>query len=177
VGGRVPQPLSYLIGDVARRHGQVLVRPVACCIRSDDTALLAEIARARSLAKLHLTELAATVLASAAPAAETLAALRAAGYVPASENPDGSRALELAPKHRATPPAAPPVVQDIGIIRPRSDAAEILFGGDWADYDAPDDMDLPLGYPFAPDEPVLPADELALILTGEPSSPPTRPLS
>ncbi|MER7009483.1 helicase-associated domain-containing protein [Dactylosporangium sp. NPDC000555] len=104
-GGRVPQPLEYLIADLGRRHGNVRVRTVGCVLRSDDTALLGEIRLVKSLARLELTELAPTVLSSVLPAAETLAALRAAGYVPAAENPDGTLAFERPTRHRAaTPP-------------------------------------------------------------------------
>lgn len=81
----VPQPVQYLIKDVARRHGTVRVGDVASCLRSADTALLAEIAVDRSLKRLDLTLLAPTVLASGRPAEETLAVLRRAGYLPMPE--------------------------------------------------------------------------------------------
>ncbi|WP_432986269.1 helicase-associated domain-containing protein [Dactylosporangium sp. CA-233914] len=100
-GGRVPQPLEYLVADLGRKHGNVRVRTVGCVLRSDDTALLGEIRQVRGLARLELTELAPTVLSSALPPAETLAALRAAGYVPAAENPDGTIAVEHPARHRA----------------------------------------------------------------------------
>ncbi|MGH8893921.1 MAG: helicase-associated domain-containing protein, partial [Actinomycetes bacterium] len=57
----VPQPLTYLIGDVARRHGHVSVRPVKCVIVSPDETLLAEIAGTRSLSSLKPVSLAPTV--------------------------------------------------------------------------------------------------------------------
>ncbi|WP_432835667.1 helicase-associated domain-containing protein [Dactylosporangium sp. CA-092794] len=104
-GGRVPQPLEYLITDLGRRHGNVRVRTVGCVLRGDDEALLGELRAVKSLARLELTELAPTVLSSALPPAETLAALRAAGYVPAAENPDGTIAFERPTRHRAEPPA------------------------------------------------------------------------
>ena len=100
-GGTVPQPLEYLIGDVARRHGQVRVRAVGCVIRGEDPALLAEIAAVRTLAPLGLTLLAPTVLASRRPVTETLAALRDAGYAPVGESPDGAPLIERVPRRRA----------------------------------------------------------------------------
>lgn len=99
-GGRVPQPLEYLVTDLARRHGRLRVRPVACVLRSDDPTLLAELPRVKSLAKLGLTELAPTVYASGLPAEQTLAALRAAGYAPAGEHADGTIAFERITRHR-----------------------------------------------------------------------------
>jgi hypothetical protein len=99
--GALPQPLEYLVADVARRHGQVRARAVACVIRADEPALLAEIAAARALASLRLVRLAPTVLASTAPVAETLAALRAAGYAPVRESSDGTAVVERVPARRA----------------------------------------------------------------------------
>jgi len=108
VGGTLPQPLEYLLTDVARRHGHVRLREVGCVLRADDPALLAELVAARSLRRLALSVLAPTVLASAAPLAETLAALRAAGYAPIQESADGVPVLDRPPRHRATPPRRRP---------------------------------------------------------------------
>ncbi|MGN9912083.1 helicase-associated domain-containing protein [Phytohabitans sp. LJ34] len=107
VGGAVPQVLEYLVGDVGRQHGRVRVRAVGCVVRADDPALLAEIAGARSLRPLGLSVLAPTVLASARPLAETLTALRAAGYAPSGEDADGITAVERAPRHRVPTPRRP----------------------------------------------------------------------
>ncbi|HEY3009891.1 MAG TPA: helicase C-terminal domain-containing protein [Micromonosporaceae bacterium] len=103
VGGTLPQPLEYLIADVARRHGAVRVRPVGCVLRAEDPALLAEIAGMRALRPLRLTLLAPTVLASAGSVKDTLAALRTAGFAPVREDADGAAVLERAPVHRAPP--------------------------------------------------------------------------
>ncbi|WP_250038050.1 helicase-associated domain-containing protein [Paractinoplanes maris] len=108
-GGRVPQALTYLIDDVARRHGQVKVRPTGCCLCSDDETLLTEILQTRSLHALRLVRLAPTVLASGKPQAETLTALRMAGYAPAALGADGRPAIEI-PRRRAVPQ---PVEDDI----------------------------------------------------------------
>ncbi|WP_434440513.1 helicase-associated domain-containing protein [Lentzea sp. E54] len=78
----LPQVIEYQVQDVARRHGQLTVTDVASCIRGSDPALLQEIARSKRLASLKLRFLAPTVLASARPMAETLAALRRSGYAP-----------------------------------------------------------------------------------------------
>lgn len=80
--GTVPQPLDYLVRDVARRHGEVTVTTVACIVQASDPVLLAEIAGHRRLARLGLRLLAPTVLASALPAGKTLAVLRENGYAP-----------------------------------------------------------------------------------------------
>lgn len=103
--GAVPQPLEYLIGDVARRHGAVRASAVACCLCSDDPTLLAEITADRRLGKLGLRRLAPTVLATDTPLADTLAALRDAGYAPVGESSDGMPILERPPVHRTAGPA------------------------------------------------------------------------
>ena len=59
----LPQPLTYLIGDVQRRHGSLVVQPALCCVRSADEALLIEVAAHRSLRALRPFLLAPTVLA------------------------------------------------------------------------------------------------------------------
>jgi hypothetical protein len=100
-GKALPQPLEYLIMDVARRHGAVRASAVACCLRGEDTALLAEIASDKRLRALELRLLAPTVLASGTPLEETLAALRKAGYAPVAETADGTPVIERPTAHRA----------------------------------------------------------------------------
>jgi Helicase conserved C-terminal domain/WYL domain len=110
-GSGLPQPLEYLVTDVARRHGTLRVRAIGCVIHSDDIGLLAEIAAARPLAPLRLHRLAPTVLASAKAPADTLAALRQAGYAPTGEDVTGAVVVERAPRRRAE--EAAPVVRRV----------------------------------------------------------------
>ncbi|WP_330332627.1 helicase-associated domain-containing protein [Streptomyces sp. NBC_00536] len=109
-GTPLPQPLAYTIKDAARTHGQLKVVRSACCIRSDDTALIAEVAQARALTKLQLRRIAPTVLISTAPPEETLSALRTAGYAPTQEAETGTTLLDRAPTDRA-PSLLPPLDQ------------------------------------------------------------------
>ncbi|MFH9353152.1 helicase C-terminal domain-containing protein [Kitasatospora sp. NPDC017646] len=104
----LPQPLSYLIHDTARRHGQVRVVSAACVIHGEEPALLAELAAHRKLARLGLRQLAPTVLISQVPVDKTLVALRAAGYAPVAEKPDGTVRIERAEYHRASNPVPSP---------------------------------------------------------------------
>ncbi|MFB7503168.1 helicase-associated domain-containing protein [Streptomyces broussonetiae] len=101
-GTRLPQPLTYTIKDTARTHGRLRVVRSACCIRSDDTALITEITRAKSLAALALRRIAPTVAISTAPPETTLSALRQAGYAPVLEAETGTTVIERAPADRAT---------------------------------------------------------------------------
>ncbi|GAA1745494.1 helicase C-terminal domain-containing protein [Luedemannella helvata] len=103
--GALPQPLTYLIADAGRRHGEVRVRAVGCVLHSADASLLAEVAKARPLARLGLVPLAPTVLTSAAGPAETVAALRSAGYAPAAEDATGAIVVDRPSPRRASPTA------------------------------------------------------------------------
>ncbi|SFE62528.1 Helicase conserved C-terminal domain-containing protein [Actinoplanes philippinensis] len=128
-GGRVPQTLSYLIDDLARRYGRVQVRPTGSCLCSEDTTLLTEIRNTRSLRPLGLVALAPTVLASAKPPAETLAALRAAGYTPASLQADGSPAIEIRQRRRAAPaPDTADFDDDFPALHDPAEVARTLLG-------------------------------------------------
>ncbi|WBB70896.1 hypothetical protein [Micromonospora sp. WMMD812] len=89
------------MADVARQHGSVQVAPAASTLVSDDTALLAQICADKRLAKLNLRLLAPTVLASQATTADTMAALRKAGYAPRQQNADGRDVIEKVRRHRA----------------------------------------------------------------------------
>jgi hypothetical protein len=86
----VPQGLTYLIDDVARRHGQLRVGMAASFVRCEDTALLAQAVAAPAAVQLEMRLLAPTVAVSQAPISEVLAALRAAGFVPAAEDSTGT---------------------------------------------------------------------------------------
>ncbi|WP_432572029.1 helicase-associated domain-containing protein [Kineococcus sp. SYSU DK005] len=103
----VPQPLEYLVRDVARRHGRVRVGRAGSYVRAEDPALLAELLSDRRCARLGLRPLAPTVLAAAADPEEVLAALRAAGVAPAAEGPDGELVLRRAAVLRSGPRQPP----------------------------------------------------------------------
>ncbi|MDJ1130830.1 helicase C-terminal domain-containing protein [Streptomyces iconiensis] len=97
----LPQTLTYLLADTARRHGHIRVAPASCVIHSADEALISEIAVHRALAKLKLRRLAPTVLLSAAPLDTALAALRTEGYAPVAESADGAARVESPARRRA----------------------------------------------------------------------------
>jgi len=104
----VPQPLSYLIDDVARRHGALRVGAAAAYLRCDDDALLSELLADRRANGLGLRRLAPTVLAAQSDPATLLERLRAMGLAPAAESADGD-VLITRPDARRTPPRAAPV--------------------------------------------------------------------
>ncbi|MFI1018102.1 helicase C-terminal domain-containing protein [Streptomyces sp. NPDC020965] len=103
----VPQPLSYLIDDVARRHGHLRIGSAAAYVRCDDDALLEEILADRRSQGLRLRRLAPTVLASQTDPSSLLEGLRALGYAPAAESAEGDVLITRAHARR-TPPRTPP---------------------------------------------------------------------
>ncbi|GGM03247.1 hypothetical protein GCM10010129_53310 [Streptomyces fumigatiscleroticus] len=103
----VPQPLAYLIDDVARRHGRLRVGAASSYVRCDDDALLDEILADKRATGLGLRRLAPTVLAAQADPAVLLEGLRAMGFAPAAESAEGDVLITRAHAHR-TPPRTPP---------------------------------------------------------------------
>lgn len=99
----VPQPLDYLVRDVARRHGQTRVGSVSSYIRSDDEATLGAMLADRALSPLQLRRVAPTVLVSPVAAATALDFLRDSGFAPAAESADGALLVPSAGHHRAPP--------------------------------------------------------------------------
>lgn len=100
----IPQPLQYLIEDVARRHGSIRVGAAASYVRSDDVAALTAALSDRRAAGLGLRRIAPTVLISSARVSSLLTALRAIGLAPVAESRDGGVLIHRSPIHRAAPP-------------------------------------------------------------------------
>ncbi|WP_030419471.1 helicase C-terminal domain-containing protein [Streptomyces sp. NRRL F-5065] len=103
----VPQPLTYLIDDVARRHGRLRVGAASAYVRCDDDALLSEILADKRAPGLGLRRLAPTVLAAGADPGALLEGLRAMGFAPAAETAEGDVLIARADARR-TPPRTPP---------------------------------------------------------------------
>ncbi|WP_084525150.1 helicase-associated domain-containing protein [Nocardia vaccinii] len=98
----VPQSLSYLIDDVARRHGRLRAGIAQSFVRSEDPALLAEVLAAPVAEQLALRAVAPTVAISQATLAEVLDELRAAGFSPAGEDSSGA-IVDLRPRGARIP--------------------------------------------------------------------------
>ncbi|MFD3421457.1 helicase-associated domain-containing protein [Streptomyces decoyicus] len=108
----VPQPLAYLIDDVARKHGRLRVGAATAYVRCDDDALLSEILADRRAATLRLRRIAPTVLAAQTAPDQLLDGLRAMGYAPAAESAAGDVLIARADTHRTPPRTAPVPVPD-----------------------------------------------------------------
>ena len=103
----VPQPLEYLVGDIARRHGQTRVGSVSSYIRSDDSTVLDSMLADRGLAALQLRRVAPTVVVSQAHTMVVLEMLRENGFAPIAETTDGGVMVPVVSHHR-TPARRPP---------------------------------------------------------------------
>ncbi|WP_405536630.1 helicase C-terminal domain-containing protein [Streptomyces sp. NBC_00075] len=108
----VPQPLAYLIDDVARRHGHLRIGAASAYVRCDDDAVLSEILADKRSANLRLRRLAPTVLAAQTDPASLLDGLRAMGFAPAAESAEGDVLITRAHAHRTPPRTAPDPVPD-----------------------------------------------------------------
>ncbi|MUM15889.1 DNA-binding protein [Mycobacterium sp. CBMA271] len=135
----VPQSLTYLIDDVARRHGQLRAGLATSFLRCDDVALLTQVMASHLAEDLSLRLLAPTVAVSLAPLAELVAGLRGAGFAPAAEDASGTIVELHARRARVTPqphrtgwtppvlsePAATAVIKALRAAGDRSDGVRI----------------------------------------------------
>ena len=97
----VPQTLTYLIDDAARKHGGLRAGSANSYLRSDDEALIAEVLADRRLVPLGLRRLAPTVLVSSYAATRLLDRLREVGYAPVAEDAGGAAVLARPKLRRA----------------------------------------------------------------------------
>jgi hypothetical protein len=85
----VPQPLTYLIDDVARQHGSIRVGPASAYVGIADPAQVAAILTHPDAAVLGLRELAPGILVAAAEPYEVVDFLHRIGHSPAAEDASG----------------------------------------------------------------------------------------
>jgi hypothetical protein len=97
--------------------------PAVSVIRSDDEALLAEVAADRRLAKLGLQRIAPTVLSCAVPLETALTRLRELGYFPVPDQP-GPRPDQPGPRPDQPGPRPEPRPAEAGERRPPLRTAE-----------------------------------------------------
>ncbi|TWS29993.1 DNA-binding protein [Tsukamurella conjunctivitidis] len=114
----VPQGLTYLVDDVARRHGALRAGVAGSFLRSDDPALVAAVLASPAAESLALRVVAPTVLIAQVPLSDLVAGLNAAGFTAAAEDSRGvvvdlrPAAIRL-PSPRSRPPAAQPTLEQL----------------------------------------------------------------
>ncbi|MBO0874105.1 MAG: helicase-associated domain-containing protein, partial [Pseudonocardia sp.] len=121
----VPQGLTYLIDDVARRHGRLRGGTARSFLRADDEVLLSEVLAHPSAERWELRRIAPTVLVSELPLAQLLDGLRAEGFSPAAEAGDGT-VLDLRPRGRRITAKPRPAARSAGLPTPDQDRLAAL---------------------------------------------------
>ena len=119
----VPQPLTYLVEDVARRFGTVRVGAAGSFLRSDDESALTELVHDTRAAGLRLRRIAPTVVVSDMPVDVLLPRLRELGTAPVVEAPDGTVRLARLDTHRARRPRHRPPSPELTTARLESRVA------------------------------------------------------
>ncbi|WP_154674340.1 helicase-associated domain-containing protein [Nakamurella lactea] len=97
----VPQALSYLIDDTARRHGVLRIGEAGTYLRSDDPAALADAVSAAQAAGFTLRLIAPTVAISVVSPTDLVEALGDNGIALTAEDAGGS-VVALTPRRRRT---------------------------------------------------------------------------
>ncbi len=120
----VPQSLTYLIDDVAKKHGQVQVQAVSSVLTVDDPVLVDTVLASSDASLLGLRRLAPTVLAAAAEPAELVAFLRGMGLAPVAQDATGARYTTPAPRRARS--NVLPFDSDAGQIDATAVVAELL---------------------------------------------------
>ena len=111
----MPQPLEYLISDVAKKHGKLRVGNTSSFIRCEDTALIAQIMLDKKLEILSLRRIAPEVVICDHDANELMRLLRESGYLPAAESSNGLMLMGTRANRALTRPRPPRVIGEIEI--------------------------------------------------------------
>ena len=108
----VPQPLEYLINDVAKRHGRLRVGMAQTYIRCEDEGLLTQILHDKKLESLRFRKLAPQVLVCDFETGDVIATLREANYLPAAENASGILISAPAIRRAKSRPKPPRIISE-----------------------------------------------------------------
>ncbi len=95
----IPQALTYLIDDLARRHGVLRAGMASSYLRCDDPVIIDQAIAFATAAGIHLRRLAPTIAITATETDELLTELRKAGMAPVAEDEFGAVVtLQAAPR-------------------------------------------------------------------------------
>ncbi|MDP1712819.1 MAG: helicase-associated domain-containing protein [Candidatus Nanopelagicaceae bacterium] len=109
----LPQPLDYLITDVAKRHGRLRVGNTSAYLRCEDPTLITQILSDKKLEGLPLRRIAPEVLVCDLESSEIISTLRLAGYLPAAESGSGILLTGQRLNRAKSKPRPPRVMGDI----------------------------------------------------------------
>ena len=111
----MPQPLEYLIADVAKKHGKLRVGNTSSFIRCEDTALISQIMNDKKLEILSLRRIAPEVVICDMDATDAMRVLRECGYLPAGESANGMILTGPKTNRALTKPRPPRVIGEVEI--------------------------------------------------------------
>ena len=111
----MPQPLEYLIADVAKKHGKLRVGNTASFVRCEDTALIAQIMNDKKLEVLAFRRIAPEVIICNHDATDAMRVLREAGYLPAAESANGLILTGSRANRALTKPRPPRIIGEIEV--------------------------------------------------------------
>ena len=111
----MPQPLEYLIADVAKKHGKLRVGNTSTFIRCEDTALISQIMNDKKLEILALRRIAPEVVICDVDATDAMRLLRECGYLPAGESANGMILTGPKTNRAMTKPRPPRVIGEVEI--------------------------------------------------------------
>ena len=111
----MPQPLEYLIADVAKKHGKLRVGNTSSFIRCEDTALISQIMNDKKLEILALRRIAPEVVICDVDATDAMRLLRECGYLPAGESANGMILTGPKTNRAMTKPRPPRVIGEVEI--------------------------------------------------------------
>ena len=109
----MPQPLEYLIADVAKKHGKLRVGNTSSFIRCEDTSLIAQMMSDKKLEVLTLRRIAPEVVICDHDATDAMRILRESGYLPAAESSNGLILSGTRANRALTKPRPPRVIGEI----------------------------------------------------------------
>lgn len=114
VPGELPDTVSYLITDTARKHGNLRGGPALSYIRCEDQALLAQACATKAAKAVALRCIAPTVAIAQAPLGKVIELLREEGFHPSAEDATGASIDVRPPASRVKykEPAASPAPFD-----------------------------------------------------------------
>ena len=109
----IPQPLEYLIADVAKKHGKLRVGFANTYLRCEDQAIISAILSDKKLEHLAFRQIAPQVLVSDTESDETMEELRRAGYFPSGENAQGAVVNLPIQKRSKSRPKPPRIIGEV----------------------------------------------------------------
>ena len=121
----MPQPLEYLITDVAKKHGKLRVGNTSSFIRCEDTALISQIMNDKKLEILGLRRIAPEVVICEMDATDAMRILRECGYLPAGESASGMTLTGAKSNRALTKPRPPRIIGEVEIPTDESLTAAI----------------------------------------------------